>query len=519
MNLILRTVTSPYGDTTLGSVLSQQNVDNNFINLKGGLILTASTNNDSLILQKINGEEISVTLPEGPEGPEGAQGIQGVQGLEGPEGPQGVQGPAGPIGPVGPAGLEWQGQWSSENSYVENDAVGYDGASWFCINDVGPSATPPDEDTANWALLASQGAQGPQGVQGPTGPQGPSGVVSYTDGPLNSGTFSQAATFAKLSLNFTRVFVTSPTNNFVGLSSVDLTTGTFYVVQNRSTTTNLIVRPLDNTRFLQPNGFDSDVNFTIKPNSYARFTLTNITGGSDKVFMVEVINPLGVGSQTLQQSFDNGRTMTTGNFNVGVFDSANGISVENTSTLDKVTLETTRLTLTKNSFGLKTTNVLQAVTPTANRTIRFPDADGTLALTSNIPSIKSLEVLITESDILNPSGFSKTLIASVPGKIIIPLSLVIYRKPGGTAYTLPNNVRLNSVIGSSATSIGSTLDNTLTNASTGTRIDSYSTGTLNTSIIAENSIQVYSGTLGFFGVITGGTGDLVAFITYTEISV
>jgi hypothetical protein len=110
--------------------------------------------------------------------------------------------------------------------------------------------------------------------------------------------------------------------------------------------------------------------------------------------MVEVINPLGVGSQTLQQSFDNGRTMTAGNFNVGVFDSANGISVENTSTLDKVTLETTRLTLTKNSFGLKTTNVLQAITPTANRTIRFPDADGTIAL----QTYKSYVALLTQTE-------------------------------------------------------------------------------------------------------------------------
>jgi hypothetical protein len=47
-NLILRTVSSPYGDTTLGSVLSQQDVDNNFIILKGGLIYTASAGNTYL---------------------------------------------------------------------------------------------------------------------------------------------------------------------------------------------------------------------------------------------------------------------------------------------------------------------------------------------------------------------------------------------------------------------------------------------------------------------------------------
>ena len=95
----------------------------------------------------------------------------------GPTGPQGVQGPAGPLGPVGPAGLNWQGAWSALGTYVADDAVGYNGASWFCLNPVGPSAVTPDVDTTNWALLASQGAQGIQGVQGPTGPQGPTGAT------------------------------------------------------------------------------------------------------------------------------------------------------------------------------------------------------------------------------------------------------------------------------------------------------------------------------------------------------
>lgn len=97
----------------------------------------------------------------------------------GAQGPQGVQGPAGPIGPVGPAGLEWQGEWSTENTYVLNDAVGFNGASWFCILEVGPSEFVPETDTTHWALLASQGAQGPQGVQGPTGPQGLPAISEY----------------------------------------------------------------------------------------------------------------------------------------------------------------------------------------------------------------------------------------------------------------------------------------------------------------------------------------------------
>ena len=92
-----------------------------------------------------------------------------------PAGAQGPQGPQGVPGPVGPAGLNWQGAWSAAGTYVVDDAVGYGGASWFCINNVGPSATTPNSDPTNWALLASQGATGPQGPQGIQGPQGPSG--------------------------------------------------------------------------------------------------------------------------------------------------------------------------------------------------------------------------------------------------------------------------------------------------------------------------------------------------------
>jgi hypothetical protein len=91
----------------------------------------------------------------------------------GPTGPQGPAGPQGVAGPVGPAGLNWQGSWSASGTYVVDDAVGYGGASWFCIDPVGPSVTTPDLDPTNWALLASQGSPGvagPQGIQGVPGP-------------------------------------------------------------------------------------------------------------------------------------------------------------------------------------------------------------------------------------------------------------------------------------------------------------------------------------------------------------
>jgi hypothetical protein len=102
-----------------------------------------------------------------------------------PPGAQGPIGPQGVPGPVGPAGLNWQGAWVNTGVYAVDDAVGFGGASYFCINAVGPSVTNPSLDTVNWALLASQGAlgpQGPQGIQGPQGPPGAAGVGSVPNG-------------------------------------------------------------------------------------------------------------------------------------------------------------------------------------------------------------------------------------------------------------------------------------------------------------------------------------------------
>jgi len=135
----------------------------------------------------------------GPAGPVGPPGIQGAQGVAGPTGPQGTAGSAGGAGatgatgpqgiqgvagPVGPAGLNWQGSWSALGVYAPDDAVGYAGASWFCLNAVGPFPSNPTIDPTNWALLASEGAVGPAGptgasgvagAAGATGPQGPTG--------------------------------------------------------------------------------------------------------------------------------------------------------------------------------------------------------------------------------------------------------------------------------------------------------------------------------------------------------
>lgn len=156
-----------------------------------------SDREDSYVTTVITGEDLinSITASVG--------NVVGPVGAQGPQGPQGV------AGPVGPAGLNWQGAWSAAGTYVIDDAVGYGGASWFCIANVGPSATTPDLDPTKWALLASQGspgAQGPQGIQGAQGVSG--GLSSFSTCNFSTNTFGGAFTDIVL------LITTIPANSF-----------------------------------------------------------------------------------------------------------------------------------------------------------------------------------------------------------------------------------------------------------------------------------------------------------------
>jgi hypothetical protein len=63
--LILRTLNSPYNDVTKGATLTFQELDDNFIFLKGHLIYTSETNGNIVTLKKFNGEDISFTAATG----------------------------------------------------------------------------------------------------------------------------------------------------------------------------------------------------------------------------------------------------------------------------------------------------------------------------------------------------------------------------------------------------------------------------------------------------------------------
>ena len=105
--------------------------------------------------------------------------IESLEGETGPEGPQGIQGPQGArgeAGPIGPAGLTWRGAYDDSTTYLKDDAVEYEGATYFSL--IETTGIPPLPENDYWALMAATGAKGAKGdigSQGPTGPQGKQG--------------------------------------------------------------------------------------------------------------------------------------------------------------------------------------------------------------------------------------------------------------------------------------------------------------------------------------------------------
>jgi Collagen triple helix repeat (20 copies) len=113
--------------------------------------------------------------PAGPQGANGPQGPQGLMGLSGPQGPQGTQGGAGTNG----TGFNFTGLFSSSTSYNVNDVATYNGSTYVAI--VGnQGGNTPDQNTADWRLMAQAGAAGPAGPAGAQGAQGPQGNAGTT---------------------------------------------------------------------------------------------------------------------------------------------------------------------------------------------------------------------------------------------------------------------------------------------------------------------------------------------------
>lgn len=112
------------------------------------------------------------------------------KGDKGDKGDTGNTGATGPTGATGATGLNWQGEWSDTADYINDDAVYYDGASWFASGDpiIGEE---PTISATHWMPLALQGITGPTGPEGPQGIQGIQGIQGSTGptGPEGRGYF------------------------------------------------------------------------------------------------------------------------------------------------------------------------------------------------------------------------------------------------------------------------------------------------------------------------------------------
>lgn len=322
----------------------------------------------------------------------------------GAEGPQGVEGPAGPPGPVGPAGLEWQGAWVSGTSYVANDAVGYGGASYFCILATSGTTT-PNLATANWALLASQGAIGPQGAQGPTGPQG-AGATQTLEQTVGLGnTITDGYNTMTVTANSIK------TNTSLG--------GQAELVGS----TGPSAKPF--LKFGLSASAGKTVTLTHADTQSASRTI-KLPDASGTVALTNTI--------TLQQTFDNGgNNITSGNFKTTL--QSTGIISENTVSLSKIEIIPTQIKLIRSNGGLQQTNLYCSLTPTANRNIYLPDASGTVALTSDIVSqYKECSFKLSQSGTNAPAKYNSFIdqisVGSSPSDPLFRTTYFDYVSPG-----------------------------------------------------------------------------------------
>lgn len=321
----------------------------------------------------------------------------GAQGIQGPVGPQG------PIGPVGPAGLNWQGLWVSGTSYVADDAVGYNGASWFCILATSGTTT-PDLDTTHWALLASQGAQG---LIGPTGAQGPTGPAGAT-GASGNNTLQQVLDLNHELLNGVNLQGTGAGSGNTGMSVNAFGTTAAYGNTNDNVNAFGISAAYTNTG-LHINGLgyqaaitnSGDIVNAMGPNSAFNNSGDNVnafgevaalsnTGNHINAFgnqACKINSGINVNAMGLVAAFGN-----TGN-NVNAF----GESAGNSNTYNHVNLFGNSASATANSQVVFSNAVNNARIGfggiTADRLYTLPDASGTLAL----ESYKVFTALLTAS--------------------------------------------------------------------------------------------------------------------------
>jgi len=439
------------------------------------------------------------TGPAGPTGPQGSVGPQGPTGTTGPQGvagttgaatvgPQGIQGPAGPVGPVG---LTWKGTWSAATAYILNDAVGYSGASYYRII-AGTTATAPNIDTTNWALLASQGAVGPQGptgatgptgsagtqgIQGttgatgsqgltgpagPTGPQGPQGIQGI-QGPAGTVSITTGAVLAvtppaTVTLGFTHNTVSTSAAERAVTLPLGFTAGQEIIVMASNNAYDFnVLPPVGDT--ISRIGVSAGVSsMPVKANENYRFTKLSGTTWKAESIGASLSQVLGVGSAATNNS---GRTLDLGDSSILV-QGPSGHSVtilESTIGLfspvsgDELTINTGSIDFVKGGNSAITISAVNGTTP---RNILLPDASGTVALTSDIPTVTSGTWAASFTPVLNVASTSYFSVAyQKTGNIVCAtIGFLVTVTAANTATTLTISLPVNRS-GSSPIQVGS----------------------------------------------------------------
>ena len=173
-------------------------------------------------LNKIPGVDVEWDLWVG-KGDTGETGATGAAGTDGAQGPQGPQGPAGDPG----SGIVWLGAWNSGTTYVQYDAVSYNGSSY--VANAGSLNKVPGVDV-EWDLWVAKGTTGDAGAAGADGTDGTNGTdgadgnsayvyiayASASDGTGFTMTFNAALDYIAILSSVTEI-VTPSASDFAEL--------------------------------------------------------------------------------------------------------------------------------------------------------------------------------------------------------------------------------------------------------------------------------------------------------------
>jgi hypothetical protein len=389
----------------------------------------------------------------------------------------GPTGPAGPQGPVGPAGLRWRGSWVSGTSYIADDAVGYNGASYFCILATSGTSN-PTVATSNWALLASQGAvgpAGPTGATGATGPQGPIGVATQT---------------LQDTINLGNTVTTTNYQSFISSAS--------FAVSNLITNDESFLAA-DKLSFTKAGANSLEI---IPPSSLSAARTIQFP---DNNGTVALLSDISSSSPSLQSVHDVGNTISAGSYQTVL---SAGQILTTFAGGGTAFLEPDRIVLNNGTsyVALSLPNTL-----TGNQLIKFPNETGTLAVGTIVT--KTLKTTISQAQVLQ---LFTTPIVVLPapsaGKVNIPTNLYI-RRNVGNSYTLVNN----------SLQLLDQFNNDTQNTINPNPLASNQVGYINSTLYIVDSVTG-TATTGAYklkavgGNPTGGTGSLDVYVTYNEIT-